>query len=218
MKKTTLAILLLLGVVTGASIRNRIQNPQSSLAETFTGTAHTCQSAITRINAGPADYSSVIKAGTAYTDDSFPATSEMIRWSDYPGAYSMTNYASASKYQRISANFKSPALFGSFSSANDIEQGQVSDCFWLTATSEIAESGRIVSTFLTKTYNSAGIFAVQLWIKGLPTVITVDDYVPFYNGGLVSDRQAPNGAFWGVILEKVFAKINGNYENINYGW
>ena len=82
----------------------------------------------------------------------------------------------------------------------------------------MAESGRLAYNFLTKTYNAAGIFAVQLWVRGIPTVITVDDYAPFYNGGLIFDKQAPNGALWAVILEKVFAKLNGNYEYINYGW
>jgi hypothetical protein len=122
MIKTTLATLLLLGVVSAASLRNRIQHPRSNLAETFTGTAHTCTSSISRINAGPADYKSIISAGTAYTDASFPATSEMIRWTDYPGSDNMATYASYSTYQRISAKFSNPVLFGNLTSANDIEQ------------------------------------------------------------------------------------------------
>ena len=59
---------------------------------------------------------------------------------------------------------------------------------------------------------------MQLWVRGLPTVITVDDYIPFYNGAPLFDRQSPTGAFWAVIMEKVWAKVNGNYEYINYGW
>jgi hypothetical protein len=55
-------------------------------------------------------------------------------------------------------------------------------------------------------------------VRGIPSVITVDDYVPFYNGNFIFDSKAPNGAFWAVIMEKVFAKLNGNYEYINYGW
>jgi hypothetical protein len=49
-------------------------------------------------------------------------------------------------------------------------------------------------------------------------VVTVDDYIPIYNGNVLFDSRAPNGALWAVVLEKVWAKINGNYEAINYGW
>lgn len=55
-------------------------------------------------------------------------------------------------------------------------------------------------------------------MKGLPTVITIDDYLPYYGSDLIFDRQADNGALWVSILEKAFAKLNGNYEGINFGW
>jgi hypothetical protein len=35
---------------------------------------------------------------------------------------------------------------------------------------------------------------------------------------MLFNRAAPDGALWGVIMEKVWAKVNGNYEFINYGW
>jgi Calpain family cysteine protease len=56
-------------------------------------------------------------------------------------------------------------------------------------------------------------------------IITIDDYVPFYNGNLIFERVSANDAgkandmnIWSVLLEKAFAKITGNYEYINYGW
>jgi hypothetical protein len=49
-------------------------------------------------------------------------------------------------------------------------------------------------------------------------VITLDDYVPYYNNQIIYDRAANDGALWATILEKAFAKVNGNYEFINYGW
>ena len=98
MIKTTLATLVLLGVVSAASLKNRVQHPKNNLAQTFTGTSHTCQTPITRLKAGPADYKSIIAAGTAYTDTSFPATSEMNTWSDYSGADSLSYYTGSSSY------------------------------------------------------------------------------------------------------------------------
>jgi hypothetical protein len=40
---------------------------------------------------------------------------------------------------------------------------------------------RLESTFKTKTINSAGIFAAEVYIKGIPTTVVVDDRLP-YNG------------------------------------
>ncbi len=74
------------------------------------------------------------------------------------------------------------------------------------------------ATWLTKSFNPAGVLAVQVWVGGVPTVVTIDDYLPFYNGQLIFNQKSPAGDMWGAMLEKVWAKINGNYEYINDGW
>jgi hypothetical protein len=74
------------------------------------------------------------------------------------------------------------------------------------------------NVFLTQNFNRAGIQAVQLYVRGLPTVIVIDDYIPFYNGNFLFNSKPPSGDLWGVVLEKAYAKLNGNYQFINYGW
>lgn len=32
------------------------------------------------------------------------------------------------------------------------------------------------------------------------------------------NRQPPDSDYWAIVIEKAWAKVNGNYENINYGW
>jgi hypothetical protein len=50
-------------------------------------------------------------------------------------------------------------------------------------------------------------------------VITIDDYLPFYNGNLLlAQYYSGDQNFWAPILEKAFAKIMCNYENLNDGW
>lgn len=83
---------------------------------------------------------------------------------------------------------------------------------------EDASSGRMKAAFLTQNFNRAGIQAVKLYVRGIPMVIVVDDYLPLYNGGLLFNRMASDGSLWSVIMEKAFAKLNGNYEFINEGW
>jgi hypothetical protein len=75
---------------------------------------------------------------------------------------------------------------------------------------------RLDKVILTKTTNAAGIFATQVFVRGVPTVVVVDDFLPTDStwGYLQFDDQAADGAVWGPLLEKVWAKVNANYENI----
>lgn len=50
---------------------------------------------------------------------------------------------------------------------------------------------------------------------GKPTVVVVDDYLPFDSyGRTLYDHESADKAIWGPLMEKVWAKVNGNYDNI----
>ena len=59
---------------------------------------------------------------------------------------------------------------------------------------------------------------MRLFVRGRPSVVTMDDFLPFMYGNLDFAKRPGNGDFWGVFLEKAFARLNGNYENIGGGW
>jgi hypothetical protein len=106
----------------------------------------------------------------------------MLSWTDYPrkDSGSLSNYLSSAGYSRISDKFKTPSLLGNGADPYDIAQGALSDCYFVTAISAMAEvPSRISNIFLTNTYSKEGIFAVTLYIRGMPQVITIDDIVPF---------------------------------------
>lgn len=130
----------------------------------------------------------------------------------------MATYANSCTYRRVYDLNRNAVLLSNAVNSFDIIQGQAADCYYITSTSEQAQQGRLQGNWLTKSFNSAGILAAQVWIGGVPTVVTIDDYLPYYNGQLIFNRQGPDGDLWGPMIEKVWAKINGNYENINYGW
>jgi hypothetical protein len=55
-------------------------------------------------------------------------------------------------------------------------------------------------------------------VKGIPYTVAVDDYIPFrLGGGTLFARQSQDGSIWAMLIEKVLAKINGNYEFLNEG-
>ena len=146
----------------------------------------------------------------------------MIAWADRPrsGSASLSTYANSASYFRLSEKFTNPTLFGTSISPYDIIQGQISDCYWITACSAAGDDipSRVKGLFVNSAYSSEGLFAINLYIRGKRRVVTIDDYLPFVNGNLIFNRKTSDADFWAVLLEKAFAKINGNYEYINWGW
>lgn len=59
---------------------------------------------------------------------------------------------------------------------------------------------------------------MTLYVKGKPTTITVDDYIPMLNANPLSSKPPADNSVWAPILEKAYAKMVGNYEIIANGW
>jgi hypothetical protein len=64
--------------------------------------------------------------------------------------------------------------------------------------------------------------AFNIYFRGMPYVMTIDDNVPFtYNNGALSLTFANiglGGGSEGPLLEKLWAKMNNNYELTSSGW
>lgn len=67
--------------------------------------------------------------------------------------------------------------------------------------------------------NEVGIYATNVYAMGIPTQITIDGRIPFDRwGSTIFADIGYDGALWGPLIEKAWAKMNGNYEQIVGGW
>ena len=57
-----------------------------------------------------------------------------------------------------------------------------------------------------------------MYVKGQPFNVVVDDYIPFQYGGPLFARQGKQNSIWGMMMEKVWAKVNGNYDRTQGGF
>lgn len=67
----------------------------------------------------------------------------------------------------------------------------------------------------TEASPDVGIYALNFYALGLPVTITVDDYIPylsFYGPPFVG--AGPDKSYWGALVEKALAKMQGTYESI----
>lgn len=78
--------------------------------------------------------------------------------------------------------------------------------------------------FLTQNKNAAGIFGISLFIRGKPYHIALDDNIMFYNSSgysfapvyaALSDDKT---SAWGLVIEKAWAKVLGNYLKTDGGY
>ena len=105
-------------------------------------------------------------------------------------------------------------------SFSQVNQGGLGDCYFMAASAAIGEWPSLVkSVFLTQNKNTAGIFALKVFIRGKPYVISIDDNIMFSNGdpvfALLSDDKT---SAWGLVAEKVYAKVLGNYLKADGGY
>jgi len=73
---------------------------------------------------------------------------------------------------------------------------------------------RIKKAFITEERNDAGIYAFNVFVRGLPTIVTIDEYLLTSGDNGQFARISGDGSMWVPLLEKAWAKVNGNYERL----
>jgi len=180
---------------------------------------HTCTASIERIKKGPVDWKDILGSGKSYVDESFPhEKNEMVYWPSHPRRDNL----SFKNFNVVGfAPPRGEELWGSHGvQPFDIVQGDVGDCYFLSSASALAEHpDRIKKLFLTTKVNKENIAAVEVFVGGVPTQITIDTNMPYKSSSkLMFGKISVDNAQWLPILEKVYAKISVNYEKMGLGW
>jgi len=112
-----------------------------------------------------------------------------------------------------------PKLFDDGISPNDICQGELGDCYFLSSLSVLAEKPeRVRKLFCHHIDNKFGLYCVTMYCDGVLTDILVDDSFPCNvktRKPVFSHGKGPE--LWVLLLEKAYAKIHGSYYNIENG-
>jgi len=214
-----IAALLLAGTSSALKMSKMELQKYNSLVQVGSEYANQCHGAIDRIKNEPA---AGYTEGTKFTDESFP-TDEAFGWSAYNSAESVYALNSSKYWFRIS-DATGLTLKGNDDqfSVNDIRQGMLGDCYFLAALSSIAENNEDVAGIFDQTeLNADGMYTVWAWPKGVPQQIRLDDYMPSNSATSFRptfSKNSEDGSVWVPILEKYWAKLNGNYAQIEGGW
>lgn len=72
--------------------------------------------------------------------------------------------------------------------------------------------------FVTKTDNSKHVYVTRWLMDGKPRFVAVDEWIPGSGSWPSFSKVAGDHDFWGIILEKAWAKIHGSYMITQGGW
>ena len=98
----------------------------------------------------------------------------------------------------------------------NIIQGDFENCSFITAVSALCKYPELIKKlFLFKEKTKEHIYGIYLRINGIWKLIFVDDFFPFYFDSEGQHRfvfsSSHKNDIWIILLEKAWAKINGNY-------
>ena len=111
--------------------------------------------------------------------------------------------------------------------AGDIKQGELGDCYLLSAMSVIAHSrpDLIQKIFhpQSRSYRENGLYSIMMYRNRKPVVITIDDNFPAKPNSKmhayvqVGGNSDGNKEIWPLLIEKAYAKMYGSYPSIDGG-
>lgn len=127
-----------------------------------------------------------------------------------------SKYKNWSKYtwHRVSEISPEIEIFKDTLSPLDIVQGALGDCNFLCSLSILCEyPGLLQNIFVTKTQNNCGVYSVKLCADGIWKDFIIDDFFPCGANKVPVFSQCVKGEIWVMIMEKIWAKRCGSYEN-----
>ena len=161
-------------------------------------------------------------SGTKFIDPQFPPNSASLAKDFSELDYDMQKEWKSFIFKDIDDIYPQPIKVFDNISPNDILQGKLGDCYFLSTLSAIAEfPKRIEKLFDTQDYQPSGCYTVNIFEMGVETDYIVDDYFPCTPNGQIafSGPKVESGVteLWVLLLEKAWAKRFGSYWGIDAG-
>ncbi|GAB6031774.1 Calpain-like cysteine peptidase [Chamberlinius hualienensis] len=161
----------------------------------------------------------LVASGELYEDDSFPPTESSL-------GFGKDDFQWMRPQEICELNDPSlpPQLIVDGRSRSDVRQGKYIENCWVVA------AAACFTTASQETFDKVvppaqsfdpgeycGAFHFNFWNFGEWVNVIVDDRLPTLDGKLAFTHSLSPNEFWGALLEKAYAKLNGSYRNLEFG-
>ncbi|CAD5229547.1 unnamed protein product [Bursaphelenchus okinawaensis] len=153
-----------------------------------------------------------LKGQNLFVDPEFPPTNVSL--------FLDQNRSADIVWKRPGELCEDPRLFVEGASPNDVTQGILGNCWFVSACSALTHNEALLEKVIPDANaqewgpNYCGIFLFQFWRFGEWIQVVIDDLLPTKDGKLLFARSKTPNEFWSALLEKAFAKLYGCYENL----
>eukprot|EP00288_Rhodomonas_lens_P010583 CAMPEP_0177744362 /NCGR_PEP_ID=MMETSP0484_2-20121128/29704_1 /TAXON_ID=354590 /ORGANISM="Rhodomonas lens, Strain RHODO" /LENGTH=905 /DNA_ID=CAMNT_0019258857 /DNA_START=25 /DNA_END=2743 /DNA_ORIENTATION=+ len=161
-----------------------------------------------------------------FDDHAFPANLNSIflnYTSPLPG-YTSAADARRMDWKRPQELHAAPKLFIGGAVPNDIIQGCIGNCYFLSAAAILCsdsaneKSEDILKKLFVKTqYFEQGLVGIRFFKNGKWLDIAIDTRIPCLDGKPQFVKMKDLDEFWMIMLEKAYAKLHGSYEMLDAG-
>jgi len=126
------------------------------------------------------------------------------------------------KWCRVEEIFDSTnySIFYEGIAVEDIVQGKICDCYFLSVLGSLCKFPELVDKlFYFKEKTKEHIYGIYFYINGQKKLVLIDDYVPCVGIAFkqFAGSKSEENEIWVSLMEKAWAKINGNYIRIGCG-
>jgi len=101
---------------------------------------------------------------------------------------------------------------------NDIHQGELGDCWFLSAIACLSARDKLVDKLFTYHDAAKGLYVVRFYKNGVYQDVTIDDYFPVKYSQCAFASSGKKTEAWVQALEKAYAKLHGSYDSIEGGF
>ena len=151
-----------------------------------------------------------------WTDDLFPPNEKSLIGNNTSNDIDINEI----EWKRPTQIFPEPHVFEGQLNTRKIINGRIGIPYFISSISALCDiPGLITKIFMSKDYNPDGYYSLTLFIDGEYKIVHIDDNFPCLKGTNLPYFTKPNNfGMWSMLLEKAWAKINGNYDNCLSGW
>lgn len=152
-----------------------------------------------------------------FTDTDFPADAAALFFSDKDS--SMITWK---RPKDLVEEWQSPQLISDGATRDDIKQGILGDCWFLSACAAVSQRECFMKKIVPSDQSLSGegykgSLNFRFWRFGQWEDVYIDDLLPTADGKLIYGRCTDPCEFWVAFVEKAYAKLHGSYEAIEGG-